>query len=401
MSVVVIFSGSFCNAEKIAEKVASSLGHKYVSENLLEEASRRYSVPKDKLFRAMHGPTPFLNKLTHEKEKHLAYIKATLAEIIQQNNIVYHGFASLLLPKSITHILRVCIAADHNFRVDIAVKSNGISIKDANNLVRKDDNQRYQWSQYLFGLSPWEKELYDITIPMNASSVEDAVKIITDNTLKEAVRTTPESQKAITDFVLSARVNVALMEKNHEVDVSCDDGKVTIVINKFVKRLEHKKEQLQKIAGTVDGVKSIETRIGPKFNFPSIYPPEDFKLPSKILLVDDEIEFVHALSERLQTRNLESMVVYDGEDALAVIENDQPEVMVLDLKMPGIDGLEVLRQVKKSHPETEVIILTGHGSEKEEELAIELGAFAYLQKPVDIDKLSETMKNAYKKIREK
>ena len=75
--------------------------------------------------------------------------------------------------------------------------------------------------------------------------------------------------------------------------------------------------------------------------------------------------------------------------------------MVLDLKMPGIDGLEVLRQVKKSHPETEVIILTGHGSEKEEELAIELGAFAYLQKPIDIDKLSETMKNAYKKIREK
>ena len=254
MSVVVIFSGSFCNAEQIAKKTASSLGHKYVSENLLEEASQRYSVPKDKLFRAMHGPTPFLNKLTHEKEKHIAYIKAALAEIIQQNNIVYHGFASLLLPKSITHILRVCIAADHNFRVEMAVKNRGISIKDANNLVRKDDNQRYQWSQYLFGLSPWEKELYDITIPMNASSVEDAVKIITDNTLKEAVRTSPESQKAITDFVLSARVNVALMEKNHEVDVSCDDGKVTIVINKFVKRLEHKKEQLQKITVAVDGV---------------------------------------------------------------------------------------------------------------------------------------------------
>ena len=94
------------------------------------------------------------------------------------------------------------------------------------------------------------------------------------------------------------------------------------------------------------------------------------------------------------------MVVYDGEDALAAVKDDQPEVMVLDLKMPGIDGLEVLRQVKKNHPETEVIILTGHGSEKEEELAKELGAFAYLQKPVDIDKLSETMKNAYKKIRE-
>jgi len=358
MSVVAIFSGSFCDAEKIAQKVASSLGHDYVSESLLSDASQKYGVPKDKLFRAMHGPTPFLNKLTHEKEKHIAYIKAALAEIIQQNNIVYHGFASLLLPKNIAHILRVCIAADHNFRVEMAAKSREISVKDANNLIRKDDNQRYQWTQYLFGLSPWEEELYDIVIPMNASSVEDAVKIITENTLKEAVQATPESQKAMADFVLSARVNVALIEKNHEVDVRCDDGKVTIVINKFVKRLEHKKEQLRKIASSVDGVKSIETRIGPKFNIPSIYPPEDFKLPSKILLVDDEIEFVHALSERLQTRNLESMVVYDGEDALAAVKDDQPEVMVLDLKMPGIDGLEVLRQVKKNHPETEVIILT-------------------------------------------
>ena len=80
--------------------------------------------------------------------------------------------------------------------------------------------------------------------------------------------------------------------------------------------------------------------------------------------------------------------------------DDEPEVMVVDLKMPGIDGLEVLRRVKKEHPGIEVIILTGHGSEKEKEQAMELGAFAYLQKPADIDVLAETMKNAYRKTRE-
>ena len=81
-----------------------------------------------------------------------------------------------------------------------------------------------------------------------------------------------------------------------------------------------------------------------------------------------------------------------------MVADDQPEVMVLDLKMPGIDGIEVLRRMKKSHPETEVIILTGHGSSAEEELAAELGAFAYLRKPVDIEVLTETMKAAYRKI---
>jgi two-component system response regulator CpxR len=83
-----------------------------------------------------------------------------------------------------------------------------------------------------------------------------------------------------------------------------------------------------------------------------------------------------------------------------MIEAEEPEVMVLDLKMPGIDGLEVLRRVKRTHPKTEVIILTGHGSDAEEVLAGELGAFAYLRKPVDIDLLTETMKAAYRKVNE-
>jgi len=69
--------------------------------------------------------------------------------------------------------------------------------------------------------------------------------------------------------------------------------------------------------------------------------------------------------------------------------------------MPGIDGIEVLRRVKNSHPEVEVIILTGHGSEADREVCLNLGAFAYLQKPVDIDLLSLTLKQANEKIQKK
>ena len=119
----------------------------------------------------------------------------------------------------------------------------------------------------------------------------------------------------------------------------------------------------------------------------------------KYLLVDDEKEFVLTLSERLETRNLGSAVAYNGEEALSIMETDAPDVMVLDLKMPGIDGLEVLRRVKREKPATEVIILTGHGSDQEERLAMELGAFAYLNKPVNIDVLAETMKQAYDKVK--
>lgn len=400
MAIIAIFSGSYCRAEEVTEKVAEKLSYRHLGDELIQMTSEKYNVPADKLLKAMYGPTPFFNKLTREKERYVAYLKAVLAECIQTNNLVYHGLATPLLPADISHILKVCINADHQYRMNLATKIEGISEKEADHLVRKDDNKRFQWSQYITRLSPWDEELYDITIPMQTYSVDEAANMIIENAQKPAVKTTPDSEKVVADFLLATRINVALVEKNHDVEITCDSGTATIVINKFVKRLEHKKSELQKIAETVPGVKDIIVKVGPKFHMPAIYPPEEFEIPQKVLLVDDEKEFVHALSERLQSRNLESAVVYDGEEALSFAEGDEPEVMVLDLKMPGIDGIEVLRRVKQNHPATEVIILTGHGSEKEEKLAAELGAFAYLQKPVDIDRLSETMKKAYKKIRE-
>jgi DNA-binding NtrC family response regulator len=116
----------------------------------------------------------------------------------------------------------------------------------------------------------------------------------------------------------------------------------------------------------------------------------------KVLMVDDEEDFVKTLAERMQMRDLDSDVALSGEQALQIVQNQIPDVMVLDLKMPGIDGMEVLRRVRKAYPEVQVVILTGHGSEKDEAEARRLGAFAYLQKPVDIEKLIITLKNAYK-----
>jgi DNA-binding response OmpR family regulator len=142
----------------------------------------------------------------------------------------------------------------------------------------------------------------------------------------------------------------------------------------------------------------VETKVGPGFYQADIYRKYDFETPSKVLLVDDEREFVQTLSERLLMRDMGSAVAYDGESALDLIQEDEPEVMILDLRMPGIDGIEVLRRVKQTNPGIEVIILTGHGSEADRKTCLELGAFAYLQKPVDIDRLSETIRQANEKI---
>jgi two-component system, OmpR family, response regulator CpxR len=124
----------------------------------------------------------------------------------------------------------------------------------------------------------------------------------------------------------------------------------------------------------------------------------NFEVPSKILLVDDEKEFVQTLSERLQMRDMGTAFVYDGLSALELIDKDAPEVMIVDLKMPGIDGMEILERVKQTWPQIQVIVLTGHGSEQDKKKCTGLGAFAYLQKPVDINLLSKTLKEAHENI---
>lgn len=115
----------------------------------------------------------------------------------------------------------------------------------------------------------------------------------------------------------------------------------------------------------------------------------------KVLLVDDERDFVNTLAQRLKMRDLNVSCVYDGEQGLSRVKQEEPDVLVLDLKMPGLQGMDVLREVRKTNPNMQVIILTGHGTEKDEEEAKRIGGFDFLRKPADIDLLMTKIKEAY------
>ena len=402
MSVISIFSASHCHGPEVAQAVRDKLGYGLLStEELLAATSECFSVPEDKLNRAMHGPVSVFNRLTHEREHNLAYLRATVAELIQQDDLVHHGFAGHLLPKYLPNVLRVCLVARLDYRTSEAIRTEGIDAGAAEKLVQKGDEERKAWTLHLFGLSPWAKGLYDILLPMDGTSVDEAVAVVCDNAGKPPVETTPAAQAAMRDFLLASQVQVALAQNGHDVDldVSAEDGLTTVTINRYTLRLERLRNELRDVVLAVPGTSGMETRLGPHFHPPNRFDEmvEDHK--PKYLLVDDEKEFVLTLSERLETRNLGSAIAYDGEEALSIVETDAPDVMVLDLKMPGIDGMEVLRRVKQESPGTEVIILTGHGSEQEERQAAELGAFAYLEKPVNIDVLTETMKKAYSRAK--
>jgi len=118
-------------------------------------------------------------------------------------------------------------------------------------------------------------------------------------------------------------------------------------------------------------------------------------MKARLLIVDDEEQFAEALSARLSMRNYEVMTSLTGEDAIEKIKNYNFDVVILDVRLPGIEGTEVMREIKNLKPLTEIIMLTGHGTV---EMAIEgmkLGAFDFLMKPCETEDLTEKINKAH------
>lgn len=117
----------------------------------------------------------------------------------------------------------------------------------------------------------------------------------------------------------------------------------------------------------------------------------------RVLMVDDEKEFLETLVKRLVKRKLKASGVGSGEEALLALREKPVDVVILDVKMPGMNGLETLRQIRRNHPLVEVIMLTGHANMEVAIEGMEAGAFDYLTKPVDIDELLYKVQDAHQK----
>jgi len=107
----------------------------------------------------------------------------------------------------------------------------------------------------------------------------------------------------------------------------------------------------------------------------------------RVLFVDDEEELVSTVVERLELRGIAATGVVSGEEALTRIEQQPFDVVVLDVRMPGLGGLEVIKRIKQLHPDLAVLLLSGHGAKEDAMTGLRLGAFDYLQKPVDLEDL--------------
>ncbi|WP_316901403.1 response regulator [Pseudodesulfovibrio indicus] len=120
-------------------------------------------------------------------------------------------------------------------------------------------------------------------------------------------------------------------------------------------------------------------------------------MAEKVLLIDDEVEFLEALSERMEIRGMEVTTAESASNAVDALGSGDYDAIVLDLQMPDMNGIEMLKLIRKSHPDLQVILLTGQATLEAGIQAMKLGAMDFMEKPADIDALTDKIKKAQAK----
>ncbi len=397
MAIINILNGVFGQGREVAEALARRLDLPLLDDDLLlDETSKRFDLSRERLAQKFREGPCRASFLPREKERCACYAKLVMADFLEQGRLVYIGLVSLMVPRTIYHTLNVCLIANRPYRLNLAGKPQ-LSEKETLNIIRKEDELAAAFAQRYQNNSPWAQELYDILIPMNQSDVDVAVELIVNHTGKDILAPTPRSLQAVHDFRLTAEIELVLSEKGYspaDIKTGVWRNKAVLEINKKHLRLKRLEEALKRLALGVAGIEAVDIKIGPHFHKAHVVRKADFSLPADALLFSDEKEFFQTLSGRLQARDLGAPIAYDGEQALQVVENENPDIIVMDIRMPDITGIDILNLLKNKKPELEVIIITGHGSDKERKKCLDLGAFAYFNKPVDIESLSRAISGA-------
>jgi cytidylate kinase len=263
MPIITVSRGSYSKGKAVAEKVALKLGYECISRDIILEASEEFNVPEIKLIRAIHDAPGILDRLSHEKDKYIAYFQTALLKHFRKDNIVYHGLAGHFFVKGISHVLKVRIIADLEERVRLEMEREGISRSEALHLLKRDDEERRKWSQYLYGTDTSNASLYDLVMHIHTISVDDAVDIICHTAGFQEFQTTPESQKAMKDLVLAAEVKAALIGLNHGIKISAQDGIVFVKSEATLQQQSSLSHDIEKISKQISGVKDVRIDVEP------------------------------------------------------------------------------------------------------------------------------------------
>ncbi|MCL5108656.1 MAG: cytidylate kinase family protein [Chloroflexi bacterium] len=262
MPIITISRGTFSGGRDIAECLAERLGYPCVSREVIVEAAQEYGVPVNELTEAISRPPSFWQQLTGERASYVDYFRAALCERARGTELVYHGYAGHLLLRGISHVIRVRVIADMEYRVGAAMARMGLGRKEAIAYIKKVDEDRVRWTRFLYGVDWHDASLYDVVINLERVSVQGACDILVHMAGLPEFQATPESLRAAADLALGCHVRAVLARdprtRGADVKVSASGGVVTITGST---RLEEVVEAIPLVAGQVGGISEIRCEV--------------------------------------------------------------------------------------------------------------------------------------------
>ncbi len=261
MSIITISRGSYSRGREVAEKVAKRLGYECVARDVLIEASQEFDVEEVKLNQAISDAPSLFGRLSYDRERYIAYIRAALLAHLKKDNVVYHGLAGQFFVRDIQHALNVRIIADTEDRIQLVMERDKVSRKAAVRFIKRIDMERSRWGQQLYGIDPADSRLYDLVLHINKLTVDDAVDIICHTVRLEHFQPTEESRRAIADAALAAAVKACLIKEYPEVDVTSQDGEVFVNVRASSAKDPRLAEDVASLARTVPGVAEVRVKL--------------------------------------------------------------------------------------------------------------------------------------------
>jgi cytidylate kinase len=276
MPIITISRGSYSRGKEVAEQLARKLQYDCVSREILLEASEEFNIPEISLVRAIHDSPSVLTRFQHGKERYIRYYQYALLKRLQKDNIVYHGLAGQYFLRSIPHVFKVRILASMEERVQEVMRRDGVTAKEAEIILRKDDHERRLWGLKLYGIDAWDSRLYDMVLLIDKLTVEDAVGLIGEVVKRPVFQATAESRQLLNDQLLAAKITALLLGYSLMLEVQVSGGKVLLCNAGDALRADFNLQAIvEEAIGRIEGVRQIQFsgKSVAKQEQPVLFPP--------------------------------------------------------------------------------------------------------------------------------
>lgn len=263
MAIITISRGTFSGGHALADCVSNKLGYRCLARAALHEVDDRYGIAEEKLTEAMNETPGFLERLSSERSRYLACLRAVLVREVRDDNIVYHGLAGHFLLKDVPNVLRVRVIANMEQRIKGAMERSQLANREeAIQVIKALDDKRIKWTKFLYHVDWHDPSLYDLVINLDNINLDTACGIIYSTINQEQFKRSLDWQKIMDDLVLSTEVKAILATSKGVADtgIEIESNKGTVTITGTVRTLEDA-DRIREIVRMVPGVKNIDSKM--------------------------------------------------------------------------------------------------------------------------------------------